>query len=149
SPASRSMTWQRRSTAAWSSARSGCWKNPAAGPGTGGPRRAEMARISVEEALERLLDGVPPLGSETVPRAQANGRALAADLAARRTQPPFPASAMDGYAVRAEDIAQVPAVLRVIGEAPAGHGFAGCVGPGEAVRIFTGAPVPEGAGTSL
>ncbi len=108
-----------------------------------------MALISVEEALERLLDGVTPLGSETVPLAQANGRALAADLAARRTQPPFPASAMDGYAVRAEDIAQVPAVLRVIGEAPAGHGFAGCVGPGEAVRIFTGAPVPEGADTIL
>jgi molybdopterin molybdotransferase len=108
-----------------------------------------MSLISVDEALARLLDGVAPLDAETVSLDAANGRILAADLAATRTQPPFPASAMDGYAVRAEDIASVPATLRVIGEAPAGHGFAGTLGPGEAVRIFTGAPVPDGADTIL
>ncbi len=108
-----------------------------------------MSLISVDEALARLLDGVAPLAAETVSLDAANGRILAADLAATRTQPPFPASAMDGYAVRAEDIASVPATLRVIGEAPAGHGFAGTVRPGEAVRIFTGAPVPDGADTIL
>ena len=68
-------------------------------------------------------------------------------VTALRTQPPFPASAMDGYAVRAADVAAVPARLTVIGKAPAGSGFAGAVGPGEAVRIFTGAPVPDGADT--
>lgn len=105
--------------------------------------------ISVEEALSRLLTGVEPLGTQTLPLAKANGRVLARDLSAHRDQPPFPASAMDGYAVRAEDIADPPAVLKVVGEAPAGHAFGGRVGPGEAVRIFTGAPVPEGANTIL
>lgn len=108
-----------------------------------------MSLISVDEALARLLGGVAPLESERVPLDRANGRILAEDLAATRTQPPFPASAMDGYAVRAADIATVPATLTVIGEAPAGHGFSGTVGPGQAVRIFTGAPVPEGADTIL
>lgn len=108
-----------------------------------------MTLISVDEALARLLDGVTPLEAETVPLDDANGRTLAADIRANRTQPPFSASAMDGYAVRAADIASVPARLRVIGEAPAGHGFSGAVGPGEAVRIFTGAPLPRGADTIL
>ncbi|MBA5776539.1 molybdopterin molybdotransferase MoeA [Stappia sp. F7233] len=108
-----------------------------------------MSLISVDEALSRLLDGVSPLQAETVPLAEGNRRVLALPLAARRTQPPFPASAMDGYAVRAADIAGTPADLKVIGEAPAGHGFGGTVGPGQAVRIFTGAPVPEGADTIL
>ena len=102
--------------------------------------------LSVAEALVRVLASAPqPLAAETVPLAQAAGRTLARDLAARRTQPPFPASAMDGYAVRAADIATVPATLKVIGASAAGHGFAGKVSRGEAVRIFTGAPVPEGA----
>jgi len=105
--------------------------------------------ISVEEALTRLLSGAVPLRSEDIALSRANGRVLARDLAAHRDQPPFPASAMDGYAVRAEDIAAPPAHLTVIGEAPAGHAFNGRVGPGEAVRIFTGAPVPEGADTIL
>ncbi|WP_428696932.1 molybdopterin molybdotransferase MoeA [Stappia sp.] len=108
-----------------------------------------MSLISVDEALARLLAGVEPVGTERVPIDAANGRILAADLAATRTQPPFPASAMDGYAVRAADIATLPATLRVIGEAPAGHGYAGTVQPGEALRIFTGAPVPQGADTIL
>ncbi|WP_417770438.1 gephyrin-like molybdotransferase Glp [Stappia sp.] len=108
-----------------------------------------MSLISVDEALARLLADVEPVGTEHVPLAAANGRVLADDLAATRTQPPFAASAMDGYAVRAEDIATLPAALRVIGEAPAGHGYAGTLGPGEALRIFTGAPVPQGADTIL
>src|SRR5690606_30366795 len=75
----------------------------------------------------------------------AHDRILAEPLAARLTQPPFDASAMDGYAVRTEDVAQLPAKLRLIGESAAGHPFDGRVGPGESVRIFTGAPVPNGA----
>lgn len=103
--------------------------------------------IPVDEALERLLKDVCPLGHEDVPLAAANGRILAKDLASRRTQPPFAASAMDGYAVRHADVSVVPAPLTIVGEAPAGHGFAGTVSAGEAVRIFTGAPVPNGADT--
>nr|WP_242390395.1 gephyrin-like molybdotransferase Glp [Polymorphum gilvum] len=105
--------------------------------------------MPVAEARARLLDGVAPLGTEQVPLAQANGRVLAEDLAATRTQPPFPASAMDGYAVRLSDLETLPATLEVVGEAPAGHGFAGALAPGQAVRIFTGAPVPEGADAIL
>lgn len=108
-----------------------------------------MSLISVEEALSRLLDGVVPTQVEWVPLAEADGRILAEDLAATRTQPPFAASAMDGYAVRAADIATVPAQLKVIGEAPAGHEFSGIVQQGETVRIFTGAPLPEGTDTIL
>ncbi len=108
-----------------------------------------MGLISVEEALERLLDGVVPLQSEQVPLDSAKDRYLSEDVASLRTQPPFPASAMDGYAVRAEDIGNPPAQLTVIGEAPAGHGFEGTVAAGETVRIFTGAPVPEGADAIL
>lgn len=103
--------------------------------------------IPVTEALDRLLKDVRPLGLEEVPLAAANGRILASDLASLRTQPPFAASAMDGYAVRHGDVTQVPAPLAIIGEAHAGHGFTGTVNKGEAVRIFTGAPVPEGADT--
>ncbi|OWU83848.1 molybdenum cofactor biosynthesis protein MoaA [Oceanicola sp. 22II-s10i] len=100
--------------------------------------------ISVEEALAGLFGLVTPLGSETVPLTRASGRVLAEDIVARRDQPPFAASAMDGYAVIAAEA--VPgATFRVIGEAAAGARHAGKVGPGEAVRIFTGAPMPEGA----
>ncbi len=74
---------------------------------------------------------------------------LAAALAARLTQPPFDASAMDGYALRAADAAEIGSVLTVIGESAAGHGFSGGVGVGQAVRIFTGAPVPSGADSIL
>src|ERR1700730_11004352 len=101
--------------------------------------------ISVEEALARLLAPLEGLPAEQVSISEALGRVLAEDLVARRTQPPFAVSAMDGYAVRAADVAQVPAQLRVIGAVPAGSAFAGTVGPGDAVRIFTGAPVPKGA----
>ncbi len=100
--------------------------------------------ISVEEAHHRLMALFAPVGTETIPLADAGGRVLAADIVAARDQPPFPASAMDGYAVRAADLA-AGRPLRVIGEAPAGRRYQGALGPGEAVRIFTGAPVPEGA----
>ena len=106
--------------------------------------------LPVQDALKRVLSSAPvPLSVERVPLADCRGRTLAEDVAALRTQPPFPASAMDGYAVRAADIAQVPATLKVIGESAAGRRFAGEVKPSEAVRIFTGAPVPDGADTIL
>jgi molybdopterin molybdotransferase len=104
-----------------------------------------MALISVDEALTRILAGVEPMEIETTTVATAHGRALAAPLAATRTQPPFNASAMDGYAVRAADIASLPVRLRIVGTSAAGRRFRGYVGSGQAVRIFTGAPVPEGA----
>ncbi|WP_334062399.1 molybdopterin molybdotransferase MoeA [Limimaricola cinnabarinus] len=101
--------------------------------------------IPVGEALDRLFSLVSPLPTEEVALTAALGRVLRADVTATRDQPPFAASAMDGYAIREADLAP-GAVLKVIGEAAAGHGYAGHVGPGEALRIFTGAPVPEGAG---
>jgi len=101
--------------------------------------------ISVAEALAHVTADLSPLPAEDVPVGDACGRVLAANLAAKLTQPPFPASAMDGYAVRAADVLRLPAGLTVIGEAAAGHPFAGRVGADEAVRIFTGAPVPDGA----
>jgi molybdopterin molybdotransferase len=104
-----------------------------------------MALLTVEDALARVLDGVEATEPEHVAVEHAQGRVLAASLQALLTQPPFPASAMDGYAVRAADVASLPATLTVIGVAAAGHPFAGRVSAGQAVRIFTGAPVPEGA----
>jgi molybdopterin molybdotransferase len=103
--------------------------------------------ISVEEALERLLALVDPLPPEQVALAEGLGRVLAEDMAARRTQPPFAVSAMDGYAVRADDLGKIPVELRVVAEVPAGAGFGGHVGPSEAARIFTGAPMPAGTDT--
>lgn len=113
-------------------------------------RSASGGLIPVAEALARVLRAIPgPVETETVPIGQAAGRTLATEVRATRTQPPFAASAMDGYAVRSADLAAAPATLRLIGASAAGHGFAGVVGPGEAVRIFTGAPVPEGADAIL
>ena len=101
--------------------------------------------ISVAEARQKILEPLGPTGIETIGLADALGRVLAEDVHARVTQPPVAVSAMDGYAVRAEDVAETPATLRQIGEAPAGGAFGGIVGQGEAVRIFTGGPVPSGA----
>lgn len=106
-----------------------------------------MALLSVAEALARVTEGLAPLEAERVALGQATARVLAEDLASRLTQPPFDASSMDGYAVRAEDVAALPATLRLVGQSAAGAGFRGSVGRGEAVRIFTGAPVPDGADT--
>jgi len=106
-----------------------------------------VALLSVAEALERVLADAAPLPAEEVGLAEADGRVLAYDLKARRTQPPADVSAMDGYAVRASDVAQAPARLKVIGEVPAGRPFNAQVGPGEAARIFTGGFVPDGADT--
>jgi molybdopterin molybdotransferase len=100
--------------------------------------------ISVDEALTRVLAAVTPLKAETVPLAAARGRALATPLLAAHAQPPFDASAMDGYAVRSADLA-AETTLRLVGTAQAGQRFAGMVGPGQCVRIFTGAPLPIGA----
>lgn len=108
-----------------------------------------MSLLPVDEALERILEGVKPLPAEMVRIGEADGRILAEQLKAQRTQPPFNASAMDGYAVRAQDVTSVPATLSLIGESVAGQRFDGSLGAGEAVRIFTGAPVPEGADTVL
>ncbi|MGR3540687.1 MAG: molybdopterin molybdotransferase MoeA [Hasllibacter sp.] len=99
--------------------------------------------IPVEEALGRLLALVAPMPSEPVPLIKAGGRALAEPVIATRDNPPFRSAMMDGYAVRG-DPAQGTA-FEVVGEAAAGRRFDGRVGPGQAVRIFTGAPVPEGA----
>src|SRR5438132_7734533 len=103
--------------------------------------------MPVAEALSRVLAGAEPLPAEETPLAQAHGRVLAADLAALRTQPPADISAMDGYAVRAADVANVPARLALIGEVAAGHPFGGTVGAGQAARIFTGGVMPAGADT--
>lgn len=106
---------------------------------------AKQDLIPVDEAVGRILAAFTPLPAETVSLAEAVGRTLAEDVVARVTQPPADVSAMDGYAVRASDVATVPCRLRVIGEAPAGGAYDGIVGPGETVRIFTGGPVPAGA----
>ncbi|MBE0413293.1 gephyrin-like molybdotransferase Glp [Yoonia sp.] len=99
--------------------------------------------ITVAQALDQLFALAAPLPMQEVPLAQASGRVLAQDVTARRDQPPFAASAMDGYAVSTTDAAP-GARLTVIGEAAAGHRFAGTVGTGQSVRIFTGAPLPAG-----
>jgi molybdopterin molybdotransferase len=106
-----------------------------------------MALLSVADAQARVLADARPLAAEEAALGAAHGRVLAADLAARRTQPPAAVSAMDGYAVRAADVATAPARLRLIGEVAAGHPFDRPVGPGEAARIFTGGVVPAGADT--
>jgi molybdopterin molybdotransferase len=105
-----------------------------------------MALMPVEEALSRVTGDASAVSrTETLPLAEAGGRVLARDLVALRTQPPFSGSAMDGYAVRSADCAEPGAELELIGESAAGHGFDGTVGPGQTVRIFTGAPLPDGA----
>ncbi len=109
-----------------------------------------MSLLPVADALDRLLSRAKPTQrTETVSLHEAQGRVLAEDIAARLTQPPFDNSAMDGYAVRHADIATLGAVLKVVGLSSAGHAFEGSAGPGEAVRIFTGAPLPSFADTVL
>lgn len=100
--------------------------------------------ITVSQALNALFDLVAPLDIEFVPLRAANNRVLAETQFATRTQPPFAASSMDGYAVKSAEV-EDDTMFKVIGESAAGHGWAGTVGAGQAVRIFTGAPVPQGA----
>lgn len=101
-----------------------------------------MRLLPVDEARARMLAEIVALPAERVPLSQSMGRVLAEDVAAVRDQPPFAASAMDGWAVRAAD---GPGPLTIVGESAAGHGFEGRVGAGEAVRIFTGAAMPDGS----
>ena len=103
--------------------------------------------ISVEQATARIAAAFSPLEPETVLLKSAAGRVLASDIIASVDQPPFAVSAMDGYAVRAADVAHAPVTLKVIGAAPAGHPFEGIVSSREAMRLFTGSVVPEGADT--
>ncbi len=102
--------------------------------------------ISVEDALALVLQDTDVMQVETVALHDAAFRVLGEDLISLRTQPPFPAAAMDGYALNGLD-ADLGNTLKVIGESAAGHGFSGSISRGESVRIFTGAPVPDGADT--
>ncbi len=109
-----------------------------------------MSMLPVAEAQDRLLSRAKPVRTtEIVSLREAEGRVLATDLEAKLTQPPFDASAMDGYALRRDDAPEPGAELKLIGTSSAGHGFDGLVGKGETVRIFTGAPVPAGADSVL
>ena len=103
--------------------------------------------IPVDTALDRVLTPLRPLPAEVVALTAACDRVLAEPITARRTQPPADMSAMDGYAVRAADVADPPVALAVVGAAPAGGAFDRALEPGQAVRIFTGGPVPAGADT--
>lgn len=103
--------------------------------------------LTVEEALDRILARVPTLPAHEVGLLDALGAVLADDATAERDVPPFTNSAMDGYAVRGEDVRGAPARLRVVGEIPAGAAPQRGIGPGEAMRIMTGAPMPDGADT--
>ena len=103
--------------------------------------------LSVSKARQRILDALEPTSSTTIPLSQALGRFLAEDISARLTLPPHDVSAMDGYAVRATDVATCPAELTRVGESAAGHPWPGHLEPGKAVRIFTGGYVPDGADT--
>ena len=106
--------------------------------------------LPVADALKRVLDAASPIADvETIALREAFGRTLARDLLATRTQPPFDVSAMDGYGVRHADISTPGARVKLVGEAAAGRSFPGEVKAGECVRIFTGAPVPQGADAIL
>jgi molybdopterin molybdotransferase len=101
--------------------------------------------ITVEQALEIILSRVEPLGVESIPLEQAHGRILAEEVFADMDLPPFDRARMDGFALRSEDALVAPFTLNVIGEIAAGAAFEGTIGAGEAIKIFTGAPVPKGA----
>jgi molybdopterin molybdotransferase len=106
-----------------------------------------MALMPVAEALQRVLADARALPAETVKLNDALGRVLTENVIALRTQPPAAVSAMDGYAVRAADVATTPVTLKVTGEVAAGRPFAGQIGPGQAARIFTGGVMPTGSDT--
>src|SRR5262245_16742087 len=110
-------------------------------------RYGHRSMISLDEAIAAVLAGCPPLAPCAVPLADAAGCVLAADVVAAEAVPPFVNSAMDGYAVRADDVATVPVELPVVAEVAAGHPVSVALEAGQAMRIFTGAPLPEGADT--
>src|SRR5262245_35599922 len=114
-------------------------------PHSGSRSFLPVALMPVNDALAAILEGGDPLGEEIVSLDAAWHRTLARDVAAKRTQPPQAMSAMDGYAVRAADAAELKARLKVIGEVAAGRPFGRSVGSGEAARIFTGGVIPDGA----
>lgn len=101
--------------------------------------------ITVDKALTIVLDQVRLLDVESVSLEQAHARILAEDIRADIDLPPFDRARMDGYAVRSADVAAAPARLKLVGEIAAGTKFYGKINPGEAIKIFTGAPIPEGA----
>jgi molybdopterin molybdotransferase len=106
----------------------------------------QQPTLTVEEALARILADAQPIAEvQRRDLLSAHGQVLATPIAATLTQPPFHASAMDGYALRASDVTGLPAELAVVGQSAAGRGYKGTVGRGEAIRIFTGAPLPDGA----
>ena len=113
------------------------------------PKEDFPVSVTVEEAAELLLQACPALGAEQVAVAEADGRVLWQDVAAPESVPPFARSPYDGYALRAEDTAsatrQTPVTLEILEEVPAGHAPVHTVGPGQAVKILTGAPIPQGA----
>ena len=108
-----------------------------------------MALMAVARALQHVLADAHPLPAEKIPLSDAFGRVLAEDLTALRTQPPAAVSAMDGYAVRAADVAATPLALKLIGEVAAGHPFNGEVKAGQTARIFTGGMMPKGSDTVI
>jgi molybdopterin molybdotransferase len=105
----------------------------------------DRVTVTLGEARDIILGSARTLGDETVGLADATGRVLAEEIRAGRTVPPLDNSAMDGYAVRAADTQKLPAVLRVVDAIPAGHRSTRRLAAGEAMRIFTGAPIPAGA----
>lgn len=105
---------------------------------------SDLRLLGVDDARARMLAEISALPAERVALRASIGRVLAEDVTAARDQPPFDASAMDGWALRSAD---APGTLAIVGESAAGHGYEGEVGPGQAVRIFTGAAIPAGADT--
>ena len=101
--------------------------------------------LAVDDALKNVLLGIKQLDYEQISIAQAQDRVLAEDLISRLTQPPSAVSAMDGYAVLADDLETIPTTLTQVGESAAGKSFFGKIQAGQTVRIFTGATIPEGA----
>ena len=107
--------------------------------------RRDLPILGVDEALQRVLESVPVLGPEEIPLEACRGRTLAEEIRSTADMPPFDRTAMDGFALRARDVASPPAVLEVIEEIPAGRDPARSVGSGQASRIMTGAMIPPGA----
>lgn len=103
--------------------------------------------VPADLALRLILQDASPTREATLPLGKAGGRVISRNLASKRTQPPFSASAMDGYAVNLDGLYANTGKLVVVGEAAAGHGYGNAIKPNQAVRIFTGAPLPEGADT--